>query len=137
MNGSLKQLGLALIGLSAITLMGEVLRIGGLSALPASAQTTPNQAMPGLGSSDQNNDAMSGADGLNMYDLMHQLQRGALPSMSEFNQEQQRTINSAASDFRTRQLERLRQQNQQAPTPQNAQIAPFPSSQPATNSLPQ
>jgi|GEM_PF-2179918 hypothetical protein len=129
MNGALKHMGLALVGLSAI---------GGLFVLPASAQNTnPNQALPGLGGSDQNSDAFGGTDGVNMYDLFHRLQMGPMPSMSEFNREQQRTINSAASDFRARQLELLRQQNPQMQTPQTTPAAPLPSTQPSIDSMSQ
>jgi len=132
MNGAFKRVCFTLVSLSAI---------GGLCALPASAQTSSNQALPGLGSSDQNSDSFGGTNGLDMYDLFHRLQMGSMPSMSEFNQEQQRTINSAASNFRARQLERLRQQNpQQNPQGQPSQtapVAPFPSSQPSINRMPQ
>lgn len=86
-------------------------------AHPGLAQQTSTQiqALPGLGSSDSQNSAFS-ADGLDMYDLFHQLSTGPIPTMSEFRQSQQQHINSAADSFRARQMELLRQQNQAQPT---------------------
>lgn len=129
-QSAIQQISLAFVGMGAIGLLGGF-------ALPVAAQTiqpNPNQALPGLGSSDQSSSSMPGAEGFDMYDLIHQLQLGPLPSMSEFNQQQQRTINSAASDFRTRQLELLRQQNQ---SPQMSPVAPQAPAQSPINALPQ
>ncbi|HEY9696677.1 MAG TPA: hypothetical protein V6D10_05410 [Trichocoleus sp.] len=101
-----------------------------LLAHPGLAQQTSTQLqpLPGLGGSDSTNGAFS-ADGLNMYDLFHQLSTGPLPSMSDFRQEQQQHINSAAEDFRTRQMQRLQQQNQAQPTsvsPSTSMQQPLP-----------
>ncbi|WP_088893983.1 hypothetical protein [Leptolyngbya ohadii] len=131
MNGLFKHMGLALVGFGAIA--------GLLGVSPVSAQTVQtnsNQPLPGLGNSDQRNDGMTAPDGVNVYDLIHQLQMGSIPSMSEFSQEQQRNINSAATDFRTRQMERLRQQTPQTQMPQAIPMTPAPSSQPVLNPQP-
>ena len=100
-------------------------------AHPGLAQQTPVQVqpLPGLGSSDSQNSAFS-ADGLDMYDLFHQLSTGPIPSMSEFRQSQQQHINSAADSFRTRQLQLLQQQNQAQPA--QTQLNQSPVQQPSS-----
>jgi hypothetical protein len=79
----------------------------------------PLQSNPQMG--DGNTDPFS-SRGDNQFDgvldLMHRAMMGNIRSSEEFQQSQQNDINSAASDFRTRQLELLRQQNQpQATSP--------------------
>ncbi|MBW4517743.1 MAG: hypothetical protein KME11_21270 [Timaviella obliquedivisa GSE-PSE-MK23-08B] len=72
----------------------------------------------------------SGSSGLgNMFDLFHRAVLGSPRSSSEFGQEQQNNIGSEASDFRQRQQELLRQQ-QQGNTPTNPQASPAPAAMP-------
>jgi hypothetical protein len=47
-----------------------------------------------------------------MFDLMHKMQQGSIRSQSEFGQDQQNSLGTAASDFRSRQMQLLRQQGQ-------------------------
>lgn len=44
---------------------------------------------------------------MNVLDLIHRAQFGTTRSMQEFNLQQQQSINDAAADFRSRQLEML------------------------------
>ncbi|WP_416674619.1 hypothetical protein [Egbenema bharatensis] len=82
-----------------------ILGCGVLSAIqPAIAQTPPN---PGLGSSDR---GVNQPDDMpNMFDLMHELQRGSIRSPYEFQQDQQRNISNEAADFREQQRRALEQ----------------------------
>jgi hypothetical protein len=94
----------ASIALSA--LVGTVL----LSAMPAIAQSTNSDALQRTGSSDQDPNAF-GDTGLDMFDLIHRAQQGAIRNPYEFSQEQQTNINSEAENFRTRQQEAFQQQS--------------------------
>lgn len=83
---------------------------------PAIAQTanSSDALQGGLGSSDRASDPFSSnSDQLGgLFNLMHKFQQGSIRSGSEFSQDQQSSIGSAASDFRTRQLQLLHQQGQ-------------------------
>ncbi len=46
-------------------------------------------------------------ESLDVFDLIHRAQFGTTRSMKEFNLQQQQSINDAAADFRSRQLEML------------------------------
>jgi hypothetical protein len=74
----------------------------------------------------------SGSSGLgNMFDLFHRAVLGVPRSSSDFGQEQQNSIGSEASDFRQRQQELLRQQQQGNPT--TPQATPTPVTTPLQN----
>jgi hypothetical protein len=88
---------------------------GLFASQPAIAQTTSDSgALPGLGSSDQTATPFSGSSDTfgAMFDLMHKMQQGSIRSQSEFSQDQQNSIGTAANDFRTRQMQLLHQQGQ-------------------------
>lgn len=67
-----------------------------------------------------------------MFDLFHRAVLGVPRSSSEFRQEQQNSIGSEASDFRQRQQELLRQQ-QQGSTMANPPASPQPVVTPPQN----
>lgn len=82
-------------------------------AQPALAQPTSADLQTPVGSSDR--DANGNGDLSNidtMFDLLHRAQMGSIRDPYEFNRDQQQNINTAASTFRQRQLELLRQQGQ-------------------------
>ncbi|MCT7951133.1 hypothetical protein NG798_15140 [Ancylothrix sp. C2] len=60
-------------------------------------------------------DTVSGAGNgqLNMMELIHRAQMGAPIDMQNFTEEQKQNINSAADAFRTQQMQRLEQSQQQ------------------------
>ncbi|NJR65321.1 MAG: hypothetical protein HC772_08380 [Leptolyngbyaceae cyanobacterium CRU_2_3] len=53
---------------------------------------------------------------------MHRVQQGTIRDPYQFSRDQQQSINSQASDFRQRQAELLRQQNQTGAVPTPPQI---------------
>jgi hypothetical protein len=61
------------------------------------------------------------------FNLMHRMQLGTIRSTTEFNQDQQQSIGSEASDFRSRQRQQLLKQQNQA-VPSQAVSAPTGSS---------
>jgi hypothetical protein len=92
-----------------------------LSAIqPALAQTLPNS---GLGSSDR---GLNQSDDMpDMFNLMHQLQRGSIRNSYEFQQDQQRNISNEAADFREQRRRALEQPTQ----PGTVEPMPFESSE--------
>lgn len=56
----------------------------------------------------------------NPLDLIHRANLGGLRSMEEFIIEQDQNLNDAATDFRARQLQLLRQQQQATPVEEGA-----------------
>lgn len=86
-----------------------------LSTMPAIAQSANSDALQRTGSSDQDPNAF-GDTGLDMFDLIHRAQQGAIRNPYEFSREQQTNINSEAENFRTRQREALEQQPGNMPT---------------------
>jgi hypothetical protein len=64
---------------------------------------------------------------MNVLDLIHRAQFGTTRSMQEFHLQQQQSINDAAADFRSRQLEML--QNQQ-PEMSEEEFTPNPDLRP-------
>lgn len=86
--------------------------------------TNSNNALDDLNSQQNTNpfssrsdtgDAMSG-----IMDLMHRAQMGSIRSGSEYSAEQDRSINDAATQFRQKQLQMLRNQNQNQTNPAQA-----------------
>jgi hypothetical protein len=116
--GIRSQLMLRSISIVLSTLVGTVL----VSPIPAIAQSTNSDALQRTGSSDQDPNAF-GDTGLDMFDLIHRAQQGAIRNPYEFSQEQQNNINSEADNFRTRQREALEQQPGNTP-PATAPVTP-------------
>ena len=67
-------------------------------------------------SGDNGSDPFAGNSGgsTGMFELFHRANLSGDRSIHEFNREQEQNINTAAEDFRTRQLELLRQQQNPA-----------------------
>ncbi|MGL5192407.1 MAG: hypothetical protein ACRC8Y_02220, partial [Chroococcales cyanobacterium] len=61
---------------------------------------------------------------MNVFDLIHRAQFGTTRSMQEFHFQQQQSINDAAADFRSRQLEMLH--NNQQPGLSGEEAIPNP-----------
>jgi hypothetical protein len=80
------------------------------SAAPTVAQSTNADNLPRAGSSDQDPNAF-GDTGLDMFELIHRAQQGAIRNPYEFSQDQQNNINSEADNFRMRQQEALEQRS--------------------------
>lgn len=66
-------------------------------------------------SQNEQNNFSSGSGQVNMLDLIHKAQIGALGDMQQFTAEQQQNINSEADNFRAEQLRRLQQGSQATP----------------------
>ncbi|HEY9813515.1 MAG TPA: hypothetical protein V6D31_08260, partial [Candidatus Sericytochromatia bacterium] len=66
----------------------------------------------------QERDPLTGSsnDGFNPLDLIHRANLGSLRTYEEFSAEQRTNLNSAADDFRKRQLEMIRKMNQNSAT---------------------
>lgn len=82
------------------------------------AQTTPttssNNALEDLEQQNRNPFSSHSDDGNAMngiMDLMHRAQMGNIRSVNEYSAEQDRSLNDAASQFRQKQLQMLRNQN--------------------------
>lgn len=94
------------------------------------AQTTPtttsNNALEDL--DQQNRNPFSSRDDGNamngIMDLMHRAQMGNIRSVNEYSAEQDRSLNDAASQFRQKQLQMLRNQNQNSANPANSANTP-------------
>ena len=59
-----------------------------------------------------------------IMDLMHRAQMGNIRSVNEYSAEQDRSLNDAASQFRQKQLQMLRNQNQNSANPANSVNTP-------------
>lgn len=80
------------------------------------AQTTYDQPLDDF--QPQNNNQSWGSENGGSFsplDMIHRAQQGTLRTSEDFSSEQRENLNSASSDFRRLQLERLRQQNQASP----------------------
>ncbi|HEY9676301.1 MAG TPA: hypothetical protein V6D11_32965 [Waterburya sp.] len=103
----------------------------------ASAQLTPGSAQPLPDQSRQNErDSFGGNLGngdLSIFNLIHRAQLGGLRDMGEFSQEQNQNLNSAAEEYKRRQLQLIRQPQQQVP--QNSGINPQPENQQGNQSI--
>lgn len=70
------------------------------------------------------------------FDMMHRVQLGNIRSASEYSKDQQNSLGSAASDFRTRQREALQQGQSSQLEPATPSAAPLQNSavdQPTVN----
>ncbi len=95
------------------------------------AQTTPttttNNALEDLDRQNRNPFSSHSDDGNAMngiMDLMHRAQMGNIRSVNEYSAEQDRSLNDAASQFRQKQLQMLRNQNQNSANPANSANTP-------------
>lgn len=95
------------------------------------AQTTPttttNNALEDLEQQNRNPFSSHSDDGNAMngiMDLMHRAQMGNIRSVNEYSAEQDRSLNDAASQFRQKQLQMLRNQNQNSANPANSVNTP-------------
>lgn len=102
--------------LRPLTLSVGLVTVLALAGSPAWAQVLedPNA---GFSNPEENNDPFSSSNRDNagyssMFDIIHRSNLSVNQSMSEFEANQQRIINNQATDFRTRQLELIRQQQQ-------------------------
>jgi len=80
------------------------------------AQTTYDQPLDDF--QPQNNNQSWGSENGGSFsplDMIHRAQQGTLRTSEDFSSEQRENLNSASSEFRRLQLERLRQQNQASP----------------------
>lgn len=68
---------------------------------------------------------------MDVFDLIHRAQFGTTRSMQEFNLQQRESINDAAADFRSRQLEML--QNNQQPELSEEEALPSEGLTPGSN----
>lgn len=86
--------------------------------------TNSNNALDDLNSQQNTNPFSSHSDdgtAMNgIMDLMHRAQMGSIRSGSEYSAEQDRSINDAATQFRQKQLQMLRNQNQNQVNPVQA-----------------
>jgi hypothetical protein len=83
---------------------------------PSLAQTTYDQPLDDF--QPQNNNQSWGSENGGSFsplDMIHRAQQGTLRSSEEFSTEQRENLNSASSEFRRLQLQRIRQLNQASP----------------------
>jgi len=73
----------------------------------------------------------SNGGGSGVLDLIHRATLGGLKDNAQFQQEQRQNLNTAASDFRSRQLELIR--SQQSPSSQQTSTPVAPVTTPASN----
>ena len=87
---------------------------------PAVAQTADplDDSLSGDGDSSDPFSSNGGGQSGSVLDLIHRVTLGNVRSQSEYNSSQQENLGIEASDFRSRQLELLRQQNQSQPSTQ-------------------
>lgn len=115
-----------IVRIQSISLVGLGVLLGLGSAMPAAiAQSTTVQPLedfrPDRSSGDLTGRGAGQISGV--HDLIHRAMQGGR-SLDEFRDEQQENLDSAADQFRTQQLQRLRNQPQANPSP----IAPVPPS---------
>jgi len=89
---------------------------------PAIAQTTVNPLDDSFSGDGRSSDPFSsgGNQSSSVLDLIHRITLGNGRSLSEYSSTQQENLGTEASDFRTRQLELLRQQNLSQPGTQDS-----------------
>lgn len=97
-------------------------------AQPSWAQATVDPSPLQDLNQEQNRDPFSRGNEEDAYggimQLMHRAQMGNIRSTNEFSTEQDRSLNDAAAQFRKRQLEMIRNQNQVTPADSvNPQVA--------------
>ncbi|MBD2070965.1 hypothetical protein H6F93_26190 [Leptolyngbya sp. FACHB-671] len=95
------------------------------SLQPTVAQTV-DQLDNSLSGDGDSSDPFSGRGNQSgsLLDLIHRVTLGNDRTPSEYNSTQQENLGTAATDFRTRQLELLRQQNQNQPGTQESSETP-------------
>lgn len=93
----------------ALIALGVSVIVGGAGAVGVNAQETSVDPSENAQSGENDSDLFSNGQPSSIHDFIHQAQLGQLRDMSEFNRDQRDTINSQATDFRTRQLELLQQ----------------------------
>ena len=102
------------------------LLIAQLSWAKTTPTTTSNNALEDL--DQQNRNPFSSRDDGNamngIMDLMHRAQMGNIRSVNEYSAEQDRSLNDAATQFRQKQLQMLRNQNQNSANPANSANTP-------------
>lgn len=105
-----------------LVVVGTVATLGAVMH-PATAQlSNPNTSADpaqGLGR-DTSSDLLSGGENggiSSMMDLIHRANMGEIPSSGEFQQDQRSRITTQAEQFRARQQELLRQQQQGSSAP--------------------
>jgi hypothetical protein len=125
---------------AALSLLGATgaLLSGTIQPAAAQALNNPNNSDP-LQDVRRGNDnssdpfSSSGGGGMSGFlQLMHQAQQGQIRDGSQFDNDQQNSINSTAADFRNKQRQLLQQQNSPGATITPAAV-PEPSQQPGSN----
>lgn len=87
-------------------------------ATSAQAQQPSSADLQRVGGSDRDANTNGDLTNINsMFDLLHRVQQGSIRDPYEFNRDQQQTIQSEASTFRQRQMERLNQTGAATSTP--------------------
>ena len=85
---------------------------------PSWAQTTSVNPLEDL-NSEQSSDPFSRtneANSFGSFDLIHRANLGSGPNIEEYSSQQDESLNTAAAEFRKKQQERLRVQQQATPT---------------------
>lgn len=108
-----------------------VLVVGTLSvaSLPSAVAQTVDPLDNSFSGDGESSDPFSGTGNQSgsVLDLIHRVTLGNNRSLSEYNSAQQENLGTEASDFRTRQLELLQQQNQSQPGTQDSSETPVES----------
>jgi hypothetical protein len=108
-----------------------VLIVGTLSvvSLPSAVAQTVDPLDNSFSGDGESSDPFSGTGNQSgsVLDLIHRVTLGNSRSLSEYNSAQQENLGTEASDFRTRQLELLQQQNQSQPETQDSSETPVES----------
>lgn len=99
------------VGLSVVVSLGFVSNFGG--SLAYSQTTAPEQDDP-YQSNERNTFSSGLGDNISPFDLYHRLNNSQGKSLEEFRQQQQRSLDSAASKFRQQQEQLLQQQSPSA-----------------------
>lgn len=100
--------------------VGSVVTIGAGSAI-AQPATELDPLQDFRSNSDQSNDFLDNPSSTNVFDLYHRLNLSGGQTLEQFSNRQSDNINSAASDFRTQQMQRLQNESsepQPTPSPQ-------------------
>ncbi|MFB6276347.1 MAG: hypothetical protein ABEI32_09415 [Halothece sp.] len=98
------------VGLSVAVSLGLVSNFGG--SLAYSQTTAPEQDDP-YQSSERSSFSSGLGGNISPFDLYHRLNHSQGQSLEEFRQQQQRSLDSAASKFRQRQEQLLQEQSSQ------------------------
>jgi len=108
-----------------------VLIVGTLSvaSIPSAVAQTVDPLENSFSGDGESSDpfATTGNQSSSVLDLIHRITLGNGRSLSEYSSTQQENLGTEASDFRTRQLELLQQQNQSQPGTQGSSETPVES----------